>query len=186
MADRMCEHFLASPCLGVGKANDRPVPFKFGSVSIGKKSTHHTHALYTFKGMVYCNTCGMRCLSKLHNLSRECRPPTAYGRETFKAIAEGHLPEGPLFQVSKLGRSVSQHASSRTTGAQKSKILQSVIQQPPKVQSQTHHSTLSNSSDDEDLIHPVLRTYSQIDFVNEGEVLIELHSSSSGRKRQNR
>ena len=93
--------FVNNACSGVGSSLDRPIPLTYEAIHIGRKTTHHSHTLYTFKNMIYCNKCGMRCHTKLQNLSSPCLPPTVYGLETFKAIAEGRLPKGPYFPTRK-------------------------------------------------------------------------------------
>ncbi len=108
--DSACIHFLQSSCSGVGNAIDRPIPLNYEAIHVGNKTTHHTHVLYTFKALVYCNKCGMRAYTHMHKLSRPCQPPSAYGLETIKAIGRGMLP-------SKSGSATSlkdKHSSSRS------------------------------------------------------------------------
>ena len=181
--DPACRHFLSSACSGVGAANDRPVPLKYEAVHVGKRSTHHTHVLFTFKGLIYCNKCGMRCKSQLHNLSRECRPPTAYGKETFKAIADGKLLKGPTYRISSLAKS-----ASRTGNTGRMSSVHTPLHTTVRVGfSPAHHYDPGNSSDEEGYTNPVLRTYAEPDYIQDATVDEEqLHSSSSRRRRQRR
>ncbi len=71
---------------------DKPIPLKYEAIHRGNATTHHTHILYTYKGLVYCNKCGMKSNSELRKLSHPCNPPTEYGLANLKAIAEGNLP----------------------------------------------------------------------------------------------
>ena len=92
--------WLNSPCLAVGSSCDRPVPLPYDIVHAGHASTHVSHSLYKYRGLIYCNKCGNRGeLNKLRKLSRQCLPPTQYGLASLSALAIGkappHLTEWP-------------------------------------------------------------------------------------------
>ena len=84
--------WLTSQCTKLGSGTDRPIPIPYEEVHIGNKSTHHSHSLFRFKGLVYCNKCGTRGSTKLHKLGSQCQPPTQYGEDSLKALRAGRLP----------------------------------------------------------------------------------------------
>ncbi len=67
-------------------------------VQVKKLSTHPTHKLCTFKGIVFCNRCGCRSISHLRKLRIPCKPPTEHGRISLAAIRAGRNPPN-IFQV---------------------------------------------------------------------------------------
>ncbi len=72
--DASLPHFLSMSCSGLGSSIDRPIPMKQESIHIGKQTVHHTHSIHTFRGLIYCNNCGMRSSTKLHNLGKNVCP----------------------------------------------------------------------------------------------------------------
>ena len=85
--------FLGSTCTAIGSDEDRPVPLPMEMRHIGNRSTHSSHKLCCFRGLIYCSSCGMRGPSKLVNLSLPCTEPSEYGRRNLAAINAGMLPE---------------------------------------------------------------------------------------------
>ena len=78
---------------GIGAAHDRPVPMPFKTIHAGNTPTHVSHALYEYRGLVYCNKCGCRGEShRLRKLSKPCQSPTQYGRDAIMALANGRPP----------------------------------------------------------------------------------------------
>ena len=88
-----CLHFLASDCSSIGSDADRPVPLPVDLVHIGKLDIHVSHKLQIFKGIIYCDKCGVITQSKkLGNLASVCCPPTTYGNKNLNRLRKGNLP----------------------------------------------------------------------------------------------
>ena len=84
--------WLTTRCEAIGSSIDRPIPLT-QSIHIKSSTTHVTHKLYIFKGLVYCNVCGTRASSSgLRDLSRPCHPPTSYGKQSLVALNKGKTP----------------------------------------------------------------------------------------------
>ena len=90
--DNQVVQFVRSCCAAIGSCVDKPIPLHSNILHIGNQTAHHSHKLLIYKGLVYCNKCGMRGVHKFHNLSRQCNPPTTYGKVTKEAVAQGKLP----------------------------------------------------------------------------------------------
>jgi len=91
-ADPSFQHWLQSPCSGIGPSCDKPTPINFDGLHIGNSVTHHSHKLHKYRGLVYCKRCGCRAGLSLRKLSKPCRPPTTYGATAIAAISAGKLP----------------------------------------------------------------------------------------------
>ena len=92
-SDPQAKRWLQASCAVVGSATDKPIPIFYSNVHVGSSIIHHTHKLFTFKGLVYCNKCGCRAGSRvLRGLADRCAPPTQYGMSSLAAIREGQLP----------------------------------------------------------------------------------------------
>ena len=60
---------------------------------IGRHSTHPTHHLASYKGLIYCVKCGSYTTSRhIIKLSRVCRPRTQHGERALAAIHADRLP----------------------------------------------------------------------------------------------
>ncbi len=93
LGDPKVKAWLAASCPGIGADHDKPVPLKHDSIHLGRNNSHpHTHNIYIFKGLIYCNTCGARGISHFNKLSHPCDPPSDFGLATLKAINSGRLP----------------------------------------------------------------------------------------------
>ena len=69
-----------------------PTPYS-GSVQIGRQSSHVSHSLYTYRGIVYCNNCGsMAATSRLGNLAHSCQELKGHGKSVLAKIRSGQLP----------------------------------------------------------------------------------------------
>ena len=86
--------FLAQKCNAMGSDKDQPVPVPLEVKHIGNKSTHVSHKLSMFRGLVFCAKCGMRGPTKLVNLSKPCLEPNEYGSMNLEAKSNRRLPEG--------------------------------------------------------------------------------------------
>ncbi len=73
--DASLQHFLSSPCTAVGTNLDQPIPVSYEAIHIGRQVVHHTHKLFTYEDVRYCNRCGMLGASKLRNPAHPCSPP---------------------------------------------------------------------------------------------------------------
>ena len=91
--DSSLRSFLQSQCFAIGTNADKPVLVPLEIKHIGNKSTHHSHKLSSFKGLIFCTKCGMRGPTRLVNLSKPCEGPTGYGKRNLEAIFQGKLPE---------------------------------------------------------------------------------------------
>ena len=80
--------------MAVGTNLDKPVRLHHTTIQIGFLSTHPTHVLTVYRGILYCSRCGCRGISKLHNLARTCGEPKAAGMALLKAIKNTKLPCG--------------------------------------------------------------------------------------------
>ena len=56
--------------------------------------THHSHRLFVYRGLVYCNKCGARGPSRLNKLADACEPPSADGQRMLNAVRAGVVPPG--------------------------------------------------------------------------------------------
>ncbi len=92
VGDPHIKKWLATSCTAIGQSHDKPVPVCFDSIHLGRNNTHATHKLYVFRGLVFCNKCGMRSATQLNKLSKPCLPPTPYGEATIKSINACRLP----------------------------------------------------------------------------------------------
>ena len=68
-------------------------------IYIGDRSTHHTHALSVFRGIVYCARCGVVAVTKQVLLLAPCEgrllgKPGYYGRSNIDRLGQGLVPYG--------------------------------------------------------------------------------------------
>ena len=94
VTDPATKHWLKCPCRELGSARDRPIPIPYEEIHLGNRVTHHSHKLFKLKGLIYCNVCGCRSVTKLLGLGSPCAPPDTYGKGVLKAIRLGRLPHG--------------------------------------------------------------------------------------------
>ena len=105
--------WLSAPCSGykclaidkpmMSAGLEQPVLHPLG-VTIGKKHTHSSHLMYSFKGCYYCDNCGQISSGhRLNNLSRECdkskAAPKTQGAQNLADIREGRLPSKVVNRV---------------------------------------------------------------------------------------
>ena len=70
-------------------------PFRVtDSIHIGNNTTHQSHDIYNYRGVIYCNKCGNFGVKHFNNLSRQCQPPRTAGVRLLKCIDTGQLPVG--------------------------------------------------------------------------------------------
>ena len=86
--------WLRTRCSNLDLHFDRPTPLKSEIVHIGKQSSHPTHQLFPFRGLVFCRKCGYRGPTFMVNSARRCEPPGQQGLRNIKALLNGQLPHG--------------------------------------------------------------------------------------------
>ncbi len=93
--------FLMSPC----SASDltppsaaSPCPFPpSASIWLGGRSVHHSHSVSSYRGLLFCQHCGMVSARRLRGLLHPCpgtRGRTAYGAFNLGAISAHKFPRG--------------------------------------------------------------------------------------------
>ena len=87
--------FLDSKCLAIGSNLDRRTPVPFEQLQVGTQFVHHTHKVYTLKGLLYCNRCGSHAGTgrKISNLVDACKKGK-WGAGVLKDIDQDILPRG--------------------------------------------------------------------------------------------
>ena len=100
-SDAGFKHWLQSGCLPLTAASTSAAPrhVPMGNpVHMGSQVSHHTHDLYIYKGLVYCNVCGNRgSNNQIRKLAKPCSGPPlpyTYGALALAAIRDGCLPPG--------------------------------------------------------------------------------------------
>ena len=88
------KHWLKAPCDAVATDMDKPVRLHHSTIQLGHLSTHPSHALTVYRGILYCNRCGSKGIVKLHNLARQCEAPGTAGTALLRAIGNNKLPHG--------------------------------------------------------------------------------------------
>ena len=88
------KHWLKTPCNAIASGKDKPVRLHHSTIQIGHLSTHPTHSLTVYRGILFCNRCGSRGIVKLRNLARQCEAPGAAGTALLRAINNNKLPNG--------------------------------------------------------------------------------------------
>ena len=77
---------------------DRPRPLALELLHIENRAIHPSHKINTFRGLVYCRTCGAKAGNPaagfIKLLAVPCRAPQTYGKDNIKRLAEGRLPRG--------------------------------------------------------------------------------------------
>ena len=74
---------------------ERAGPTPIGTLKIGKTSTHQSHKLRIYKGLIFCKNCGSYTQGQLlKSLSQPCEEGRAHGRSAKKRIYEGNKPYG--------------------------------------------------------------------------------------------
>ena len=93
--DPQAKRWIISQCPIVGTSEEQPIPVFYTHMRRGRHNVHHTHKLYVYKGLPYCNKCGCRAgCNVLKGLAEPCQPPTDYGKASLCAIRDGRLPAG--------------------------------------------------------------------------------------------
>ena len=88
------KQWLKAPCNAIASDRDKPVRLHHTTIQIGHLSTHPSHSLTVYRGMLFCNKCGSRGIVKLRNLARQCEAPGTAGVALLRAINNNKLPNG--------------------------------------------------------------------------------------------
>ena len=99
IADPSLKIWLQSQCIPVLLDSAcRPTPLaRADTFHIGNNTTHASHKLFSYRGLVYCNQCGARSgANQIRKLSKPCVPagPNSSGRVTIDRINAGKKPFG--------------------------------------------------------------------------------------------
>jgi len=86
--------WLAGLCNGHTAVSDAPTLIKYKNIHIGRQDIHHSHNIYFFQGIYYCNSCGCRAAVKAKYLAKKCEVAQAAGLAFLEAIrSKGALPQ---------------------------------------------------------------------------------------------
>ena len=86
--------FVSSPCvpiIGHSHCSVRLLSVR----RIGSKITHPSHALFSYRGLIYCQACGYMANKMIRELSKPCtRVKTAHAERVLDCISKDRLPLG--------------------------------------------------------------------------------------------
>ena len=71
--DKGLEPWMAGRCVAIGTSTDRPIPIIL-PIHLGNNCSHHTHKIYKYKHMFYCNKCGNGGTTQIRPLAQPCSP----------------------------------------------------------------------------------------------------------------
>ena len=98
IADPACKHWLKASCISAYEVASPHVgrPTKYNDIlHVGNRSSHVSHELKIYRGLVYCSKCSARAGSnQLRNLALQCKQAGTGGLAVLKAIRDGKLPPG--------------------------------------------------------------------------------------------
>jgi len=90
--DCSTKHWLCASCPGKPQiAAHRPEKI-IDIVHRGNSSSHVSHDLYNYKGLIFCNKCGAYGIEHFCNIANECPGQTQAGARLRKKIDSGILP----------------------------------------------------------------------------------------------
>ena len=92
----MSKGWLAQQCTILPVSN-RPEFIPYASSKLGKQVAHNSHAMCLHRGLIYCNSCGMRGIAKFHNLAKQWEGKSnrsTHGTRTLVAIRDDSIPFG--------------------------------------------------------------------------------------------
>ena len=87
--------WLLSSCSAIGTSSDRPTHLPLSVRQLGNNIAHHSHSLFLFRGLHYCNVCGGTGAFEFHKLANKCIPATdrlSRGAVTIDRLRKGSLP----------------------------------------------------------------------------------------------
>ena len=88
-ADNLPKHgqhtreWLGGICVPCDSNHDRPTSLQSNIVTVGKHTSHPSHKMNIFRGLVYCKRCGARGPSKLVALARQSDPNLSHVRANW-------------------------------------------------------------------------------------------------------
>jgi len=101
VGDPACKRWLQTDCqynsevpVSASSSTHKPVKVQF-SIHLGNSNTHSSHELYSYRGLVYCNKCGVRAgTAQIRLLAKPCSVMGDYGKQVLKCINNDKLPTG--------------------------------------------------------------------------------------------
>ena len=92
------KHWLQTHCQSYAVDN-KPTCISHDFIHMGNSTTHVSHDMRTYRGLVYCRKCGARGSGDvgLRLLSHPCSPPSNYGLLSLRSIRDGKLPPNLLY-----------------------------------------------------------------------------------------
>ena len=85
---------LATVCKGPSPVSSHSVVKVPSRARINRLVTHPSHALASYRGVLFCTVCGGLSTVHLKSLGNLCRgEATSHGRQCIRRIAEGKLPK---------------------------------------------------------------------------------------------
>ena len=99
--DLACKHWLSIQCVPVdASANSSathihtPKPIN-EQLHLGNQISHPSHKLHSYRGVIYCNSCGTRAgRNQIRRLAKQCEPPSEAGKGFLQKISGGLFPPG--------------------------------------------------------------------------------------------
>ena len=64
------------------------------AIHIGNSTSHHSHSLYNYRGVIYCNKCGYFGVKQFQHLAKQCQAPKLAGIRFLNCIEKGLMPVG--------------------------------------------------------------------------------------------
>jgi hypothetical protein len=93
LSDKAVNVFCKSECT-IQTSSQEGVIKVYGTVVVRGRSTHPTHNLSIYRGLLFCNVCGSYSSERLGNLAKACTKPSIHGQRVREHIAHGRLPPG--------------------------------------------------------------------------------------------
>jgi len=123
---------------------ERAGPTPIGTLKIGKTSTHQSHKLRIYKGLIFCKNCGSYTQGQLLKaLSQPCEEGRAHGKSAKKRIYEGNKPYGlkqwPAENPTSLFYSIEILPTKGLVQLDIERQIQEIIQATPPHQSPSTH-----------------------------------------------
>ena len=102
--DPATKHWLQSQCTAQGSEIDRPIKLQYAHVHVGNNCAHVSHELHIYRGLIYCNKCGVRAGNfGVKLVAKPCGPPTEYGLQSLLALRQCKKPPSLAAWPSDLG-----------------------------------------------------------------------------------
>ena len=86
--------WLKSECINLDFETDRPTPYPKEFIQIGKQTSHPSHRLCQFNGLIFCRRCGYYGKNRMIHLASPCDRPGQQGLANLVALRAGRLPQG--------------------------------------------------------------------------------------------